>query len=187
LALIPAICHGSNALGAPSVGNIKNLSNAMHGHHNPTNAPDITTNTDGCYNCHPGPKTQCLRDTMSVNYGLNCTNCHGDITVVAQNPNPWLNEPRCSNSGCHGEQYAPNLALYRDSKGHGGIFCEGCHDSTHAIATSREPSDAIKFNELQGQTGTLRQCTTCHATKPANMFNHALFMGYNSYIPISMH
>lgn len=40
------------------------------------------------------------------------------------------------------------LPLYRDSKGHGGIFCEGCHDGTHAIATSREPNDAIKFIEL---------------------------------------
>lgn len=164
-------CHGSNALGTPVVGNIKNLSNAMHGHHNPANAPDITPDTQGCYNCHPGPNTQCLRDTMSQNYAANCTNCHGTITTVAQNPNPWLAEPKCSN--CHGAGYDTSLPLYRQSKGHGGVFCEGCHDSTHAIAPSREYNDTIKFIELQGHSGTLRECTVCHATKPAGMFGHA--------------
>jgi hypothetical protein len=167
-----AWCHGSNALGAPVVGDIKNLSNAMHGHHNPDNAPDITPDTDGCYNCHPGPKTQCLRDTMSQNFALNCTNCHGDITVVALNPNPWLNEPKCSNTGCHGAGYDTSLPLYRESQGHGGIYCEGCHDSTHAIAPSREANDGIKFNQLQGHPGTLSGCTVCHATKPDTMFQH---------------
>jgi len=179
-----ADCHGSNALGMPTVGNIKNLSNAMHGHHNPTNAPDITPDTAGCYNCHPGPQTQCLRDVMSQQYGLNCTNCHGTITTVAQNPNPWLNEPKCSDAGCHASGYSPNLPLYRQSKGHGGVFCEGCHDSTHAIATSRESNDTIKFMQLQGQDGTLRKCTVCHATTPAGRFEHALIQGFDFYLPI---
>ncbi len=164
-------CHGSNAIGTPVVGNIKNLSNALHGHHNPGNAPDITPDTNGCYNCHPGPSTQCLRDTMSQNYAANCTNCHGAITTVAENPNPWLNEPKCSN--CHGAAYDTGLPLYRESTGHGGIFCEGCHDSTHAIAPSREYNDTIKFIQLQGHSGTLRECTVCHATKPTDMFRHA--------------
>jgi hypothetical protein len=168
-----AWCHGSNALGAPVVGNIKNLSNAMHGHHNPANAPDITPDTQGCYNCHPGPKTQCLRDTMSQNFALNCTNCHGTITAVAENPNPWLNEPKCSNTGCHGSGYDTSVPLYREAQGHGGIFCEGCHDSTHAIAPSREANDGIKFMQLQGHTGTLSGCTVCHATKPDKMFRHS--------------
>jgi hypothetical protein len=168
-----ASCHGSNALGMPVVGNINNLSNAMHGHHNPDNAPDITPDTEGCYNCHPGPTTQCLRDTMSQNFALNCTDCHGDITVVAQNPDPWLNEPKCSGTGCHGAGYDTSLPLYRESQGHGGIFCEACHDSTHAIATSRESNDTIKFNELQGHPGTLSKCTVCHATQPTGMFHHA--------------
>lgn len=171
-----ASCHGSNALGTPVVGNIKNLSNAMHGHHNPTNAPDITPDTQGCYSCHPGPEAQCLRDTMSQHFAADCTNCHGDVTVVAQNPQPWLNEPQCSNAACHGEAYAPNqpadMPLYRESLGHGGIYCEGCHDSTHAIAPSREYNDTIKFMELQGYSGTLRDCAVCH-TKPTGMFTHA--------------
>jgi hypothetical protein len=180
-----ANCHASNALNMDGAAGIKNLSNAMHGHHNPDNAPDITPDTDGCYNCHPGPNTKCLRDTMSQDFGLNCTNCHGDITVVAQNPSPWLNEPKCSNAGCHGAQYDTSLPLYRDSKGHGGLFCEGCHDSTHAIATSRETNDAIKFIDLQGHTGTLKQCTVCHTTQPTDMFQHTLYKGYRLYIPMT--
>ena len=165
-------CHGSNATGAPNVGLIKSLSNAMHGHHNPVNAPDITPDTDGCYNCHPGPATQCLRDTMSENFAMNCTSCHGDITVVAQNSTPWLTEPKCSNTGCHGAGYDTILALYRQSTGHGGIYCEACHDSTHAIAPSREANDTIKFLQLQGHAGTLSKCTVCHATEPTDRFVH---------------
>jgi hypothetical protein len=166
-----ATCHGSNALGMPIVGEIKNLSNAMHGHHNPDNAPDITPDTGGCYNCHPGPTTRCLRDTMSQNFSANCTNCHGDITEVAKNPNPWLNEPKCSQ--CHGSGYDTSLPLYRESQGHGGIYCEGCHDSTHAIAPSRESNDTIKFFQLQRHSGSLSKCTVCHATQPTGMFHHA--------------
>ena len=165
-------CHGSNATGSPVVGDIKNLSNAIHGHHNPTNAPDITADTQGCYNCHPGPTTECLRDTMSQNFAMDCTNCHGDITVVAQNPSPWLIEPKCSNSGCHGSGYDTTQALYRQSTGHGGIYCEACHDSTHAITPSREMNDSLKFFQLQGHTGSLAKCTVCHQTEPTSRFVH---------------
>jgi len=181
-----ASCHASNALGTPVVRIINNLSNAMHGHHNPTNVPDITPDTNGCYNCHPGPTTKCLRDVMSQEEGMGCTDCHGDITKVAQNTNPWLNEPKCGTSGCHGAQYDTILPLYRESKGHGGMYCEACHDNTHAIATSREANDAIKFIELQGQAGTLRKCTVCHATQPAGRFQHELVLGFKSYLPITL-
>ncbi len=165
-------CHASNATGAPVVGDVKNLSNAIHGHHNPTNAPDITPDTAGCYSCHPGPTTQCLRDTMSQNYAMNCTNCHGDITVVAQNQSPWLVEPKCGNPGCHGSGFDTTQALYRLSTGHGGLYCEACHDSTHAISPSREANDTIKFLELQGHAGTLSNCLICHATLPTDRFVH---------------
>ncbi len=179
-----ADCHHDNALGMPGVPGIKDMSHAMHGHHNPTTAPDITPDTAGCYNGHPGPTTQCLRDTMSQHFTLNCTNCHGDITVVAQNADPWLNEPTCGQSGCHGAAYNPPLPLYQKSIGHGGIYCEGCHDSTHAIATSRESNDAIKFINLQGHDGTLRECEVCHLTPPSDMFVHFGNITYRSYLPV---
>ncbi len=169
--ILCAECHSSNALNAPGSPNISSLSNAMHRHHK--DLPDITPDTNGCYNCHPGPKTQCLRDTMSQNFALNCTNCHGTMQEVSQNAEPWLNEPQCSNQNCHGAGYMTDQPLYRMSRGHGGVFCAGCHDSPHAIAPGREPNDAIKFLELQGHPGTLRECTVCHATKPKQAFKHS--------------
>lgn len=159
--ILCAECHASNALGMPGVGDIPSLSNAMHSNH----AGRVPDSLEGCYNCHPGPQTRCLRDIMSQKYGLDCVDCHGGMEQIKQNPNPWLNEPRCD--GCHTDpRYSQDQSLYRFSKGHGGIYCEACHDSTHAIAPSSQPRDAIKFVNLQGHTGTLETCTVCHLTLP---------------------
>jgi len=167
-----ADCHASAALGKPGIPGVKSLSNAMHTHHK--DLMDIKPDTtEGCYNCHPGPVTQCLRDTMSQHFALNCTNCHGNMEAVGQNPQPWLQEPQCSNSGCHGSGYSTGGALYQSSRGHGGLYCSACHDSPHAYAPSREPNDGIKFLELQGELGTLRKCTVCHLTQPDQMFKHS--------------
>jgi hypothetical protein len=164
-----ASCHASNALGMPGRAGLPSLSHAMHSTHASVVHPGLT----GCYSCHPGPRTQCLRDVMAQN-GMDCTNCHGSVATVAQNPNPWLNEPRCDNASCHGSGYAQDQPLYRNSKGHGGVYCEGCHDSPHAIAPSRQPNDNIKFIDLQGDPGTLRQCTVCHTIWPTGAGPHGL-------------
>ena len=162
-----AECHASNALGAPGVAGLPNLSRAMHKKH----AGKVPNSTAGCYNCHPGPSTKCLRDVMSSQFNMGCTNCHGDMRTVANNPRPWLNEPRCD--PCHTDpKYAQNNALFRLSTGHGGVYCEGCHDSTHAIAPSSQGRDAIKFVELQGHGGPIDTCTVCHVTAPAGSSPH---------------
>jgi hypothetical protein len=156
-----ANCHGSNALGMPGDPNRKNLSNAMHSQH----AQIIPNTLDGCYNCHPGPQTRCLRDVMSTDAGMTCINCHGGMANVSTNPNPWLNEPRCDT--CHNSgEYHQDQALYRFSKDHGGLYCEACHDSTHAVAPSREANDALKFVALQGENGPLTKCSVCHTGSP---------------------
>lgn len=156
-----ANCHGSNALGMAGNPSLKNLSNIMHEKH----APYIANNLDGCYNCHPGPQTKCLRDVMSTDEGMNCVNCHGGMQKVSTNPDPWLNEPRCDT--CHDSgRFDQNHPLFRFSTGHGGLYCEACHDSTHAIAPSREANDAIKFKLLQGKNGPLEECSVCHTNSP---------------------
>ena len=157
-----AECHASNALNAPGVSGIPSLSRAMHEKH----ADKVEKSANGCYLCHPGPQTKCLRDVMSVKEGMNCINCHGTMDNVAKNPSPWLNEPRCDSVACHGSNYAQNQALYRMSTGHGGLYCAACHDSPHATAPSREPNDAIKFIALQGSSETLSTCTVCHTSQP---------------------
>ncbi len=164
-----AECHSSNALNAPGLLGIPSLSNAVHGEHKDKISQDLS----GCYTCHPGPQTQCLRDTMSQQ-GMDCIDCHGNMEAVSQNSNPWLNGPRCDNAACHGSGYQQDQPLYRMSKEHGGIYCAACHDSPHAIAPSREPNDSIKFIELQGHAGTLDTCTVCHISVPAGPGPHGM-------------
>jgi hypothetical protein len=169
--ILCAECHSSNALGAPGVPGLPSLSNAMHEQHD-GKVPDTL---NGCYSCHPGPQTKCLRDVMSQSVSkMDCIDCHGTMYRVSRNPNPWLNEPRCDNVICHGSGYSQDQPLYRKSKEHGGVYCEGCHDSTHAIAPSREPKDAIKFMALQGHNGPLDKCTTCHVSWPTQPGPHNL-------------
>jgi hypothetical protein len=168
-----AECHSSNALGAPGAGGVPSLSKAMHKKH----SGKVPNTTAGCYNCHPGPQTQCLRDVMSqlpAPDTQTCVTCHGTMQQVSQNPQPWLNEPRCAT--CHTTQYAENTnTLYRNSIGHGSIYCEACHDSTHAIAPSTLPAkDGLKFFQLQGHNGPIDTCTVCHASVPTGAGPHGM-------------
>jgi hypothetical protein len=59
---------------------------------------------------------------------------------------------------------AGNPQLYRVSTGHGGVMCEGCHGATHAEWPNANPmsNDNTTANQLQGHTGTITECTTCH-------------------------
>jgi hypothetical protein len=99
-------------------------------------------------------------------------------SCAIQNPDPWLDEPTCTDAGCHDSgQYGQDQALYRMSKEHGGVYCAGCHDSPHAIALSREPSDAIKFIGWQGYAGTLDNCIVCHTSLPEGEGQHGHLAG----------
>ena len=117
---------------------------------------------------------------------MDCVDCHGDLETVSQNPDPWLNEPRCDNAACHGSAYQQDQALYRMSKEHGGVYCEACHDSTHAIAPSREANDAIKFIGWQGHNGPLDTCTICHTTQPTGAGPHGITVEplFHIYLPL---
>ena len=70
---------------------------------------------------------------------------------------------------------AANPKLYRVSTGHGGVFCEGCHGATHAEFDTDAPSlsnDDVASTQLQGHTGTIVECSTCHGNAMNNR-NHA--------------
>ena len=168
--VVCAECHSSNAIGAQGDAGLPSLSNAIHFRH----AGIVTQDMNGCYSCHPGPQTKFLRDVMLQKKGLTCNNCHGTMSTVAQNPSPWLNEPRCDSAACHGSAFAQDQPLYRNSKGHGAVYCAGCHDSAHAIAPSREPNDRIKFVNLQGYPQTLGKCTVCHSSWPTTPGPHGI-------------
>jgi hypothetical protein len=54
--------------------------------------------------------------------------------------------------------------LYRFSTGHGGIRCEGCHGSTHAVWPNADEAanDNVAAKALQGYSGKIIECTVCH-------------------------
>jgi len=62
-------------------------------------------------------------------------------------------------------RFAENQNLYRLSTGHGGVACNGCHGATHSEWPNPNPvaNDNIAAMQLQGHSGTVIECTTCHA------------------------
>jgi hypothetical protein len=61
------------------------------------------------------------------------------------------------------------LSLYQFSVGHGGLFCEACHGSTHAEYPSTQRNDNIQSRQRQGHVGMLVECTACHASVPSTV------------------
>jgi hypothetical protein len=161
-------CHADNALGQKGDGHSKPLSQAMHGWHNPDRTPD-----GGCYSCHPGALTQCLRtgingmgylgDIPSCQTGA----CHGGMQEVADSiakgRQPWLQEPTCEQ--CHGVNYTTGQDLYRNSKGHGGVYCAACHNSPHAWWPSKMWADNTQPSKLQHAATAVGDCSVCHTKK----------------------
>jgi hypothetical protein len=59
--------------------------------------------------------------------------------------------------------------LYRNSLGHGGVACEACHGSTHAIWPTTKANDNQAAIDLQGYSGTITECGVCHTSVPLNL------------------
>jgi hypothetical protein len=194
-----AACHSDNALSLPGVSGIGSLSRDMHALHGPVANPGtgITLNqaasdAGSCYVCHPGPRTQCKRGAMAQRH---CADCHGTVSRVGiAGRNPWLIEPACQschNSGLRltsafnasGKWIVPTDTtfatnsnvpvagsnLYRFSKGHGGVYCGACHNSTHAEFPSLQPNDNIYSVQLQGHKGKIAECVVCHTNLPVKL------------------
>jgi hypothetical protein len=185
-----ASCHASNALGTVGIPEAKPLSFRIHDRHQfITPSGSIAT----CYKCHPWPNTQCLRDVMGRNQTnpLTCQNCHGTMAQIASSIDagrrPWLDEPKCGNATCHGSTYAeqPNT-LYRQSRGHGGLFCSACHGSPHAILPTVQSNDNLQSVRLQGFAGPLSDCMVCHTTAPSSPGPHGRMFGNQVTVHISV-
>ncbi len=165
-----AECHSDNALKMAGKPGVESLSLAMHNSHK--DKMQKSPLKPDCYNCHPGPNTQCLRGIMA-RAGKSCVDCHGDLvkmtTALQKGRRPWLDEPKCSD--CHGSLYAENAnTLYRNSvlnntagEGmNGRIFCEACHNSTHAEHVTRNAADAEITMKFQGDNYWIWACQVCH-------------------------
>jgi hypothetical protein len=156
-----ASCHGSPALGNTAPG-VKYLSQAIHGSHASRSAV--------CYDCHPGVQTACNRSLAHTATDGNCTTCHGEMSQVAgsvasSQRTPWINEPKCSDAGCHTGISGVDTGtdLYRKSNGHGGLVCASCHGSPHAMVPSRESADNYQALQYQNKAVTIGSCAACHS------------------------
>jgi hypothetical protein len=166
--ILCANCHGDNALGMPNHAGIPPFSQAIHQAHG--------EETNDCYKCHPGPNTQCFRDIMHT-HGMICQDCHGSVSnvgnTIANGRNPWLQEPSCGATTCHGANHAEEPGkLFRQSKGHGGLFCSTCHGSPHAILPTENARDNVQNIAIQGYAGTLNKCEVCHGYIPTGPGPH---------------
>lgn len=123
---------------------------------------------------------------------MQCQSCHGKMSIVgAADREGWLEQPTCQ--ACHyrgkrsrnarldsgklktpsdrrfatnANQPSKGFSLFRFSKGHGDLQCEGCHGATHAVYPSSHRNDNLFARKLQGYKGTIRECQTCHTKVP---------------------
>ncbi len=109
----------------------------------------------GCQACHTGDAINNLAGTPG--------------TVVSEDGlrllQAWLDtDPSAAPIQAVDQRFAEDQSLYRLSKGHGGIMCEGCHGTTHAIWPNPQPeaNDNVTAKQLQGFRGTVTECTVCH-------------------------
>lgn len=119
-------------------------------------------NEPGCQSCHTGDALSNLTGTANVvkaSDGIRLlqtylTNDSNAKPIVAVNR-------RFAENEISGKQ-----VLFRLSSGHGGVFCEGCHGSTHAEWPNAIPlsNDNQAAKQLQGHVGTLVECTACHTS-----------------------
>jgi hypothetical protein len=155
-----ARCHGDPALGSPQVQPVKYLSESIHGFHGQLVDPP------SCYDCHPGPVTRCSRSISHSASDGNCTTCHGDLSQmgqsIAQGRIPWASEPKCASCHTGMVQVDTGANLYRDSAGHGGIYCASCHSSPHAMVPSSETADNYQAIQYQGKAVPIGDCAACH-------------------------
>ncbi len=155
----------------------------------PISTPTRTTprvpwaNEPGCGSCHTGYATDNLAGdgryagqsdaisratpTASVCAGLPCGRSQGNADRAHQQALRRTGGAEEFNGTLNNG--AGNPKLYRVSTGHGGVMCEGCHGATHAEWPNGNPNanDNVTANQLQGHTGTLIECTTCHVTSRA--------------------
>jgi hypothetical protein len=169
-----ASCHPSPALGI-NTGSQMYLSRALHGSH-------ATRSGITCYDCHPGATTKCNRSLAHTADNGNCTTCHGDManvaSTIASGRVPWTTEPQCVTCHTGVDGVSTGSSLYRNSKGHGDIYCTACHGSPHAMYPSRESSDNYQPNQYQGSAiKSIGSCGVCHNSSRGEEGNIGEFSG----------
>lgn len=170
--ILCATCHGSNALSLPGYSGIPPLTTSMHSLHATVSDPvtgatlDAGSTRTTCYNCHPGPKTECLRGAMANlkdSTGANeieCQSCHGNMSAVGTpGRQGWLQEPACQM--CHtGTATANSGQIVYTSVFSSGTTQRAAADQTFAT-TANTPASGLSLYRFSAGHGGL-QCEACH-------------------------
>ena len=138
-------------------------------------------NEPKCQSCHIGDVLQVSSlqnsgelDDVSVNASDNQGNNDGlraNLAYYLSNHSSNGGPDNLALLDFSSSRFASNKPLYRLSggddgsgKGHGGLSCEGCHGSTHAIWPNKNAlaNDNRAAEGLQGHSGTIIECSTCH-------------------------
>jgi hypothetical protein len=142
-------------------------------YHNPDTPRVPWANEPGCGSCHTGYATDNLAgeanvlvspaDTLGNFDGIRLLAAYRTDDPKAT-PIVPTNKAFAENVVAEGTAADGNPKLYRVSKGHGGLFCEACHGSTHAEWPSANPNanDNIPAQQLQGHSGYIAECQVCH-------------------------
>ena len=118
-----------------------------------------------CESCHTGDALSNLAGDAGTLVNTVDTEGTTDNIRLRQ---AWLNgDSSATPIVADNKRFAENTGtLYRNSLGHNGVACEGCHGSTHAIWPIANPdaNDNRAAVELQGYPGTITECGVCHTS-----------------------
>lgn len=137
-------------------------------------------NEPGCGSCHTGSATDNLAadNNTLVNPFDSVGNVDGIRLAQAfltddskATPIVPVNKMFAENVVAEGTAADGNPKLYRVSTGHAGLFCEACHGATHAEWPNAIPgaNDNVASLQMQGHTGTVTECLTCHEPTDASL------------------
>ncbi|KHF24801.1 PKD domain-containing protein [Solemya velum gill symbiont] len=183
-------CHGGmEQVGSDFTNNVSPTNPGafdLHGNFytDPTQPRVPWANEPGCGSCHTGDAVDNLAGTANTLTNTVDTNGNtdgirlrqafltGDVRATPIVPtNKRFAEPAIpADFNGFANPGAGNPKLYRVSTGHGGVMCEGCHGATHAEWPNENPNanDNVAAIQLQGHTGTITECSTCHGTAMNN-------------------
>ncbi len=106
----------------------------------------------GCGSCHTGTATQ---NSGQIRY----------TSALLASGQPRV--PASTMFATNANTPAAGISLYRFSRGHGNLYCEACHGSTHAEVPSSHVNDNVAASQLQGHEGVIGECNACHNTQPS--------------------
>lgn len=125
-----------------------------------------------CQDCHGGMSAVGAADRIGWLDEPTCQNCHtgtaihnnGEIRYTSVfGPDGQRRIAVDQTFATTPNAPAPGISLYRFSTGHGGLKCELCHGSTHAEFPSSHRNDNVQSIALQGHSGVLAECSSCHS------------------------